>query len=226
MRALPILLFLLAFSEFPMAAPPPPVTPPAVRCGGGDAPNPDGKCAVTLEEAPRVAQQRMSLMREALTYFANDIPPRQGWFAVDSDGRSREWCEALINDVIEERNVVPVTTYSPPEKFAQPIFDPAFDTRRVEGEMLVGGYVTARWKREAVSLFTSPVCAALPGQSLRCAERRYNAVYVRDQAGKKACNVMFYESAYWHNWSKTASRVELAKGNNRKRSGLVDRLTN
>lgn len=174
-------------------------------------------------EVKALVQPRLHAVAQAIMEF-NEYPTDiGGWLGTPTSGRSASWCEALLEDVMAQKNVEVVDDErsptpawdrpagtSPPRK-GYPVVDPDFDFRVQDKDVVVNGYVTLWWKqatRPIMIVVRIDAPCAIPHFQLRCGQRRYTTISVYDHETPVACSVLPYDPRYWSNWKNSVQPMK------------------
>ena len=175
-------------------------------------------------EVRKLATARFAAVSSAIAEVAQKPAKIDGVIAVPRQGRPAAWCEALLNDVLAQRNVEVVDDESAPDPRwitsvdkngrrslqAGPVLDPAFKEWRVRDDMIVQGYVTLRWRGEnLVALRVVAACDEGDAAAARCDKQRHLAAHVHDADVPFACTATFVERPHWNNWKEALVPIRL-----------------
>ena len=175
-------------------------------------------------EIRKLATARFAAVSSAIAEVAKTPGRIDGVIAVPRQGRPAAWCEALLNDVLAQRNVEVVDDENAPgprwitsvdkngrrSLQAGPILDPGFKEWRVRDDVIVQGYVTLRWRGEAlVALRVVAACDEGDAAAARCDKQRHLAAHVHDADVPYACTATFIERPHWNNWKEALVPIRL-----------------
>jgi hypothetical protein len=175
-------------------------------------------------EIRKLAIARLAAVSSAIAEVATKPGKIDGVIAVARAGRPAAWCEALLNDVLAQRNVEVVDDENAPgprwitsvdkngrrSLQAGPILDPGFKEWRVRDDVIVQGYVTLRWRGEnLVALRVVAGCDEGDAAAARCDKQRHPAAHVHDADVPFACTATFVERPHWNNWKEALVPIRL-----------------
>lgn len=165
------------------------------------------------KEVRVIANGRLKQVSAAAAELAQYTRTRDGLLAIGRSGRPPEWCEELLGDLIQQRQLAIVDNEDAPtpawirgngaDMRGGEVLDPNYVELDAPGGLVVSGYVTVRWKQQRTLVVrTRPGCFPAGSNSIKavCGAQRYNAIDVHDDEMPQSCDIGFYERPYWPQW--------------------------
>lgn len=174
------------------------------------------------KEVRIIANGRLLQVSEAAAELARYTRTRDGLLAIGRSGRPPAWCEELLNDLLQRRDLEVIDNEDAPtpawihgsgtDLRGGKVLDPDYAELDAPGGLVASGYVTVRWKQQRTLVVrTRPGCFPAEPNSTKatCGPQRYLGIDVHDDEMPQACNIGFYGRAYWPQWKDKNLEIQV-----------------
>ncbi len=170
-------------------------------------------------EVRRIASPRLEAIGRAVADHVSFAARTNSVLAVSNTGRSPEWCEDILKDVmaLKDLEVVDDEEVGGPRwmqtgngtvRSSAEVLDAEFREWALPDVKVPHGYVTVRWRSSSlVVLRVVAACTSTGDGRASCNPQRHTSIYVYDDVTPVACNVSAFGRPYWPNWKNSQTPI-------------------